>query len=72
MLSYSSIQANKNDIALVRMKTKVLLNIFVQPVCLPLPEYNFKNKFYKLVQNSAIATIVGWGDKGANPDDYSI
>jgi len=70
----SSNKASKNDIALVRMKTKVLFNIFVQPVCLPLPEYNLKNIFYEPVENSASATVVGWGksEQGANPRDYRI
>merc|ERR1712002_1131651 len=62
--SYSS--SNKNDIALVRMKTKVLFNIFVQPVCLPLPEYNLKNIFYNPMQRSATATVVGWGGSVQN------
>jgi len=62
----SSKKAIQNDIALVRMKTKVLFNIFVQPVCLPLPEYNLKNIFYNPVEHSASATVVGWGRSDQN------
>ena len=62
----SSKRASQNDIALVRMKTKVLFNIFVQPVCLPLPEYNLKNIFYNPMQHSASATVVGWGGSVQN------
>jgi len=73
----SSNKASKSDIALVRMKTKAVFNIFVQPVCLPLPEYNLKNIFYEPVENSASATVVGWGQsvqgrQGANPRDHRI
>jgi len=58
----SSKKGSQNDIALVKMKTKAQFNIFVQPVCLPLPEYNLKNIFYNPVQQSARATVVGWGE----------
>jgi len=73
----TSNKASKNDIALVRMKTKAVFNIFVQPVCLPLPEYNLKNIFYEPVENSASATVVGWGQsvprgQGANPRESRI
>jgi len=59
-------KGSQNDIALVKMKTEAQLNIFVQPVCLPLPEYNLKNIFYNPVQNSARATVVGWGGSVQN------
>jgi len=54
-------KASPNDIALIRMKTEAQYNIFVQPVCLPLPEYNLKNMFHNPGQYSASATVVGWG-----------
>jgi len=57
----SNKKASQNDIALVRMKTKVQFNIFVQPVCLPLPEYNLENIFYNPVEHTANATVIGWG-----------
>jgi len=62
----SSKKGSQNDIALVKMKTKAQFNIFVQPVCLPLPEYNLKNIFYNPVQHSARATVVGWGGSRQN------
>lgn len=43
-----------NDIALIRMKTKAVYNIFVQPTCLPLPEYRH-------FSDHKSATVVGWG-----------
>jgi len=43
-----------NDIALIRMKTEARYNIFVQPICLPLPEYGH------LLHHTS-ATVVGWG-----------
>jgi len=54
-------KASPNDIALIRMKTEAQYNIFVQPVCLPLPEYNLKDMFHNPGQYSASATVVGWG-----------
>ena len=46
-----------NDIALIKMKTEVLLNAFVQFGCLPLPEYKFQ--FHSPEFHDA--TVVGWG-----------
>merc|ERR1719450_415499 len=43
-----------NDIALIRMKTEARYNIFVQPICLPLPEYGH-------ILRRTSATVVGWG-----------
>jgi len=43
-----------NDIALIRMKTEARYNIFVQPICLPLPEYG-------QILHHKYATVVGWG-----------
>lgn len=63
---------SQNDIALVRMKTKVQFNIFVQPVCLPLPEYNLKYIFYNPVEHTASATVVGWGVSDQNSRGESL
>ena len=52
-------KAGPNDIALIRMKTEVRLNRFVQLACLPLPEYNLPVYFYSPVFLNA--TLVGWG-----------
>ena len=46
-----------NDIALIKMKTEVRLNTFVQLGCLPLPEYKFQ--FHN--PEARDATVVGWG-----------
>ena len=46
-----------NDIALIKMKTEVRLNTFVQLGCLPLPEYKFQ--FHS--PEARDATVVGWG-----------
>jgi len=68
--SYDPYERNSpNDIALIRMKTEARYNIFVQPICLPLPEYgqilHYKN-----------ATVVGWGvseqDIGGSKDKKTL
>ena len=48
-----------NDIALIKMKTEVLLNRFVQFACLPLPEYKLPESFMN--PDFRNATVVGWG-----------
>eukprot|EP00092_Neocalanus_flemingeri_P019637 GFUD01021269.1.p1 GENE.GFUD01021269.1~~GFUD01021269.1.p1 ORF type:complete len:416 (-),score=70.22 GFUD01021269.1:95-1342(-) len=65
--SYDKSQ-NTNDIALVKMKTEVVLNRFVQFACLPLVEYDLPRYFHNPEYQNA--TVIGWG-KSSNKNSIS-
>lgn len=44
-----------NDIALIRLRTPVQLNEYIQPVCLPLPSVR------SAINNSELLVVSGWG-----------